>query len=765
MATVQQLEAALLKAHKAGDTRGAKAIAAEIKRVRALPTAKPGRTASAVKGFLSGAADVPVTVGEYLVKGLGAIGLVPDSENVLARSRAGTAQSRAGLEPYRQANPNYFLGGEILGQTVASAPLISGAGGLIARGGGAVVARGAPRVGQTIQNIGKAVQTGGVGAGRTAAQTAALTKGQRAAQIAQRTAGGAIAGGGASALTGQDISEGATFGAGLPVVASVLRRLGGKVADITKVPRIKAAEIIRQSLENNVDEARAAFADLSPDDKRLAEQVLIEAGVEPRTFFGLGKIAEERISPTPFAVTREAQDVAREARLAEAAGGTSMEDIRAAARAGRKAVTKEMEPTREEMYRRSGYASEFVPEKMAEAADLEDLAAAQSAQARRMTLGSERAETALGQMDDLGDIFSPENVARQRGLAGAMTARGEKAAKTAITARERAKDIYEEIDDMAAEGLRPMRAADLIAPLREKLADPEIAVDTLESNTIRGVIRKLEAATDQNGMLNPRALGKIMRSGIGDLVEIWSKKVSSGAAPSSGTLQRGQSLGLEMRDMIKDMLRQGGAGDLVDEFFQRSERGYAAVNRGELAGEAFRMYKQDPTAATEFRALVKGDRPKVVSKIMGGGPENESFTGAFAEDPARLAALQQSAREMETLNRMTALRGQGSGAAANLMVSEQPSRLARGLAAALFSRVPSVRIGVGGAEQTEQAFMAPRVQRELANAFLSGQNARNLIDLYPSSLRASEELSKLPPGMRNAIAQLAQRYALGNQEY
>ena len=108
---------------------------------------------------------------------------------------------------------------------------------------------------------------------------------------------------------------------------------------------------------------------------------------------------------------------------------------------------------------------------------------------------------------------------------------------------------------------------------------------------------------------------------------------------------------------------------MVDEFFQRSEQGYAAVNRGELAGEAFRLYKQDPDKAAEFRALMAGERPKVVGKIMGGGPEGEILANAFAQDPTRLAALQQSAREMETLNRMADLRLSGAGPAGKIMVT------------------------------------------------------------------------------------------------
>lgn len=718
---------------------------------RKAPTPKtkqeaPGRLRSFGEGLLQGFENVVSLPGDLLTSGLAALGETRSKEIVKRRPQEAQARENR-LAPYAQGRPNYFTAGKVIGETLTSAPIVSAGGGLIAGAGGRLAAT-APRAGRIVQNVGRAVQSGGMGAGRTAKATAGMTKTARAAQLGQRMAGGAIAGAGGAALTRQDVSEGAAFGAGLPVVASVLRRVAGKAVDLTKLPRQKAAQIIRESLGANEDAARAAFAQLSPDDQRLARQVLVDAGIEPRVFMGLGANVERQL-PDEVGLVLERQAQERMARLAEAAGGDTMEQVRAAARGGRKSVTKAMEPVREEMYRRAGYANEFVPVNLAQAANLEDLAAEQGARARRFAQGAIRGETALGQMDDLGDIFNPEAVVRQR---------GEKAAKTAIAARERARDIYDEVDALAAEGIQPLRAADLIAPLRAKLADPEIAVDTLESNTIRGVVRKLEAATDQNGMLNPRALGKIMRSGIGDLVEMWSKKVSSGAAPTSGTVQRGQSLGLEMRDMIKDALRQSGAGDLVDEFFKRSEEGYAAVNRGELAGEALRLYKQDPSTAAEFRALVGGDRPKVVGKIMGGGPESESFAGAFASDPNRLAALQQTAREMETLNRMAELGREGGYAASELAYRERPSILTRGLTGmTLFPSAPA-RIAAQGAEMATSAYLAPRVQKELAKGFLSGQNAMALMNQYPTSLELSEAVSKMSPQTRNALVQFLRNY-------
>jgi hypothetical protein len=496
-----------------------------------------------------------------------------------------------------------------------------------------------------------------------------------------------------------------------------------------------AAQILRRAFADNLDAARAEFARLSPDDQRMAEQFLIDVGVEPRAVFGLGKIAQEQTETGADLMNRalEGGEAARRAALADISGGTSVEEIRAAARAGRKAVTKEMEPIREEMYRRSGYANEFVPARLDEAAELERLAAERSGLNRRMTEGAIRAETTLGQMDDLGDPFAAEAINRQRGLAGAMTQRCEKAGLTAITARERAQDIYDEIDDLAAEGMKPIPAAPLIASLERMLAPgTEAAVDTIQSGTIRGVIRKLKLATDPNGNLNPRALGKIRRSEIGNLVTTLTNRTVGMTPAASGTARDAASLAIRLRGMIDNTLRSGGAGDLVDEFITKSEQGYAAVNRGELAGEAFRRYKAAPETGADFLKLVGGDDPRAVAKIMGGGAESESFTGAFAEDPYRLGVLQRAQREIETLNRMKELRGEGIGAAGQVMAREKPGYTSRGLGYLFNTPAAPIALAAEGARRAQEGFLMPRVEKELVNAFVSAPRMGELLNTFPA---------------------------------
>jgi hypothetical protein len=696
---------------------------------------------------------------------------------------AGLFASEAEMEAARRQRRNFFedvsrtfatqprpIAREI-GRTVAPAGAVGRTATMAAPLVRTTVARvAAPKVAQSAERVTRAIGTGGIGSGRTAAQTAATPRSQRLLQLGERMVGGAGGGAATAALMGQDlagVSEAAQYGAGLPVVASLLKRLGGSAADAgsallnlvsdrgTPLSRQKAAQIIREALGDNVEAARAEFARLSPDDRRLAEQVLVDAEIEPDTFFGLGRIAQEQLQPpgvNPMRTTLEAQAATREARLAEAAGGPTMESIRAAERQGRQAVTEAMKPIREAMYGRAGVASRVVPqaERIAQAARAQADEITGSRFVPRMRDLEERAAEQAELMGDMPAIFPDmERIQQTRGIAGAAGQRADEAIAAQIGLRGLANDMYDVVDDLAAEGMQPMRAVDLIGSLRQKMRDPEILAGSMEERVIKNVIRQIEKGTDANGMLNPRTLGKIRRSGLNEIVQTLSTKMTGGPS-RTGTPEAAQDVVLGLRNMIDDTLRRGGAGDLVDQFIQGSERGYAAVNRQRLAGEALRLYKDAPA---EFEALVRGDRPQMVSKIMKGGPEKESIAGAFAGDPQRLAALRQSAGEMGALNRMQELRTAGAGPAANLMVRERPGLLSRGIAAATLSPFPALRIGAVGAEQVEKAIMAPRVQRQIAEAFTSGQAMNRMLQTFPGKARISETISRLPAEIRNVIAQ------------
>lgn len=710
---------------------------------------QPSRAASFVKGVLGGATNVIMAPVEALVE-LGAKAGVPTLAEGAKKGREGKADAARRQEVYRRANPNYFTAGQILGETAASAPLISAGGNLIAAGGGRV-AQVAPRTGKVIQNIGRATQSGGIGSGRTAQVTARMPKTARVGELAQRVTGGAIAGGTGAALTGQDVSEGAAFGAGLPVVASVLKRVVGRTVDLTKLPRQKAAQIIRDALGSNEDAARQAFSQLSPDDQRLARQVLVDAGIEPRVFMGLGADVE-RLKPDEVGRVLQDQAAARSARLAAAGGGETGTARRASAEVARQGVSQATGPIRDAALERANVAGTVVPtaEQLATAARQQ--AAQQSGFARRMVFGADRAETALGQMDDLGDAFDPAAVNRQRGLAGAMTQRGEAAAQQAINLRRQAQDMEDVVADLAAQGMQPLRVAPIVNQLRTMAAAPATRADKLQRTTLTRLANDLENLADANGVIDARDLYQIRKTGVNDIVD----RLMIGRQPTSGTKERTAGLLTGIRSMIDDAI-EGAGGDNWKDYLTRTRQGFEAVNRQELAATGAKLAEERPD---EFIALMRGDRPKIVEDIMGPGTKQYDIAGMALADPKRYMALQQSAQELNTLNRMAELGREGSYAASELAYRERPSILTRGLTGmALFPSAPA-RIAAQGAEMATAGYLAPRVQNELAKGFMSGQNAMALMNQYPTSMAISERVSTLSPQTRNFLAQLMRNMSL-----
>lgn len=621
-----------------------------------------------------------------------------------------------------------------VGKTVAPGAAVSRVAGLTVP-----LAQRVPVAGETLARIAQSASTGGLGAGRTAAETARLSLGQRGAQLAQRMAGGGIAGGATAALTGQDVTEGAMFGAGLPVVASVIRRIGGRLGDIGSVPKNQAAQMIRDALGENEDAARAAFMQLSPDDQRLARQVLVEAGVEPRVFMGMGADVE-RLRPDQVAATLGAQEQARTARLAQVAGGRTATERRAAAEEARRGVSEATGPLREGTFGTIKQTNQIVTDAEALAAAARQRAAEESGRARRFTLGAERGETALGQMDDLGDPFAAEAINRQRGRVGALTQRGEQAAQQAIGLRQTAQDMDNIVAELAAQGREPLLAAPLSNALRQQ-ANAEGVRTSSARRALLKLASQIDTAADQNGMLNPYDL-YTLRKEASDIIE---KYVASSVQPSTGSKKRAAGLVINFKNMVDEAL-----GPDFKDYLAQHRTGMEAVNRQELASTATQLAREP--GAKNFIELMAGERPDIVENVLGRGTKNYDIVAAFEADPAAYMALRQSAKELETLNKMTELGREGSAAASELMGRGRPV-LSRALTRVGLAPFPKARIGTEASEVAMAEYLRPRIRSELSDAFMSGPNMLALMNRYPASLRLSEGVSALPAPVRNVMAQ------------
>jgi len=233
MATVAQLEAALMKADAAGDEAAAREIAGEIKRVRASSApkdkAKPVPKAGRLEAVLSGVERGIKPFADFAERINPLNYILPAEQSSATKKQLSTLAKKS-----EQTRPNYFAGGKLAGEVAATVPLL-GLGGKVISSGGQMLTKVAPRIGPAVNAFGKAFASGGIG----------VQAPTRTARAALRVAGGSASGAAGAALTGQDVTTGAAFGAGIPIVGSVLKRVGGKAIDLNRLSIVKAGEVIR----------------------------------------------------------------------------------------------------------------------------------------------------------------------------------------------------------------------------------------------------------------------------------------------------------------------------------------------------------------------------------------------------------------------------------------------------------------------------------------------------------------------------------------
>ncbi|MEQ6472143.1 hypothetical protein [Comamonas sp. wu1-DMT] len=232
MATMQQLEQALIRADAAGNTDDARVLASEIRRMRAeLPGDAPSasgdlsslitgqkqkRDVGVIEGTAAGVGrgvkDVLDTGARWLASGFDKIAGTKEGERVKAMNEQGESEFKKYYGDSTAASV-----GRVGGNIIATLPV----GGVLGAGAKAAAAAGvAPKV---LMPLGEALASGGVRAG--------------GAGMATRVAGGAITGGASAGLIDPDSAgTGAAIGAALPVAGRAL----GRLADLLKGPELSA---------------------------------------------------------------------------------------------------------------------------------------------------------------------------------------------------------------------------------------------------------------------------------------------------------------------------------------------------------------------------------------------------------------------------------------------------------------------------------------------------------------------------------------------
>jgi hypothetical protein len=268
--------------------------------------------------------------------------------------------------------------------------------------------------------------------------------------------------------------------------------------------------------------------------------------------------------------------------------------------------------------------------------------------------------------------------------------------------------------------------------------------DGVRTSAGRGALLRLaknvEIGADDAGLITPSDL-YTLRKEAGDTIE---KLVSAKQQPSSGSKKRAAGLVMGFKQLVDDAL-----GPDFKDYLATHREGMAAMNRRELVAEAANLADTSPN---QFVRMMKGGRDETVENILGRGTNQYAIDALATTDPDSYAVLQSAAREFEAASRMDELSRSGARSAAEILSRERPLT-SRFLTRIGLSTVPSARIAAEGGELAMASYLGPRVRNYLADAYSSGVAMDSILGAQPAAFRLSESLSRLDPGVRNALAQ------------
>ena len=755
MPTLKQLETALINADKAGDAEAARALAAEIKRVRAQGAPKPAKETGKPSGRLGA---FGAGIGEAIPRVIGGIieFFDPQGRKLLTPEQQAAYQRQfAGA---RDVAPNAFTAGQITGEIAATAPVVGAAGGAVSRGG-QILTRVAPRakpVGRVLQQTGRAIQSGGIGVRaptRAAVASGAPVAATRGGRVALRAAGGAGASVTAAALTDQDIVDAAITGAALPLVGTIAKRGMGWTYDLLtrRLGETRAAEIMRNLIADNASAVSEALRKAPKNTKANTAEFLAEKGLLTPELAAATRIVGASKASKPLERVAQARAAAQEETKAFIRGGETQTAAMGNIAAAKKGVRTATDPMREENLSLADLGRKAIIPAEREATRLRDAAADEVNRARRFLTAADEQGAVLGQMDDLGDAFDPAAINRQRGLIGGLEQRGGQAAARSLALGTEARAAEEVAANLRAQGLKPLDISTVVGRLRASAADAEF-VNPARFRVLTEFANNLERrAARFGGVIDATGLYEL-RKNMGNVVA----DILGPTEPSALQSYTAQIIG-ETQPLIDDaIIAAGGRGwkSYLDTFAQ----GMRNVERSQFERQLTRL----PEA--QYAKVMSGQDPDYVAKFFGPGrfdinvemmgPKLPAAQKLAGEISATRAVAQTGLENLTPSQRMSL----PTGARSRVMEAMEPG-LANALVRAgsrVLGGVPGVYGGGIAAQQVEQEFankLAENVMRRLAPALAQPSAAANLLAVQPTAETLSRASDALSPMARNVLAQ------------
>ena len=553
--------------------------------------------------------------------------------------------------------------------------------------------------GRLAGNIGATLPVGGMLAApfRAAAPevaTALQTGGFGAKTLAGRGAAGAVTGAASAGLVNpEDAGTGAIVGAVVPTVVAPLVKGGAKLIAKTgdlfsgNTAKVKAAEIARETLGDQMQPALVALANADPARKLTPSQILKEAGIKAEPFMALEALAKNKDVKGFYSTLEELATLGQQNQLARLAGGNTQTEVAESMVANKNALTARATPIMNTALQAANQANETMSQLGPRIAQKEaSMVSALQGQGQAATNAAQQTNLARGGIipatmgtppnllpSPLGGtgVPQPMGVAMQAGLpriSPGVTLNAERAAESGVLSVEMAalkaqrqaeRDLLQyQMGSLEAYGLKPLDINPILNTIDSKLADPNLYGQSQLLNVLRGLRDDFANAGSANGgVADARALYSMRKAGISQKID----EMYGSLDPSAKQRLTADVLASVKSPIDKAITEAGGTG--WNRYLQTFETGMQQLDQQKLAAIALDKFKGDKAG---FLKLVRGDDTDAVEKVFGYGSAN-----IFKEMGRDSTVLQSIGRDLERDIGVQAQAKAGMGGLSGIMNKDQ----------------------------------------------------------------------------------------------
>jgi hypothetical protein len=404
----------------------------------------------------------------------------------------------------------------------------------------------------------------------------------------------------------KNVLEGATFEAGGRVVAPLIGKAIGAVADLRQIPAQKAAKIARNALGDDLPQVLNALRTAPPN----LSAAQATANITNPTWQAL---IERRLASDPKFVLNlknmnEAEGVNA---LAKLAGGATASEVRATSDVAKSNLNALTGPTRESALARANLG-QATQQYASEAERLAAEAAGKVQDVRRFTAAGPRAEAlARTQLIEKGQ---PVGAAKYTYVGGDLPAMAEQAAADAAAGSlklgEASRFSQAASDALKNAGIKPLETAPIVDSITQMANKPEFAGNRDVATALKRVAQDVSEWTNSGGVIDAWALDAIRKNSVNaairDLYPAADIKVQKELAASVLS---------KVKPVIVDAIESAG-GTGYRQYLADYTKGMQQIAEKKLSGEALNLYKTNKDA---FVRLVQGESPEAVEKILGPG--------------------------------------------------------------------------------------------------------------------------------------------------